>query len=340
MAWKVDWRVLVDGQDMTAAMRPYLISVSISDKDGTAGDTCQLQFDNAGGQIRMPQDGSKVKVYVEGVLKFDGTVDSVRSSGSRSGGRLLSVGAKGFDANGKVKQPQSFHMDDASLQEFLGKAAQSAGLSGIQIDPAFADMVRDYWSADGESFLHLGQKLERELGGIFKIRGDQAVLAKRGTGMAPGGGSLPVVIGRCGEGGNVISWDIEPISMRDRFKKSVVRYFDRPSASFKSSEVETGDDRAQVDRESLTNAADEDQAKAIGEGRKTDSKRDGGGGSVQLDLAIEAQPGATFILQGADPGTDGAYRIASVGLKVDRGGGSTTSLELKEPGEGAGTDER
>ena len=37
-------------------------------------------------------------------LSFRGVVDEVRSSGSRSAGRVLSISGKGFDAQGKAKQ--------------------------------------------------------------------------------------------------------------------------------------------------------------------------------------------------------------------------------------------
>ena len=56
---------------------------------------------------------------------FSGTVDSVRSSGSRGGGRTLKVTAKGFDSRGKVKEAQGFHKDDATLQDFLDQAAKN-----------------------------------------------------------------------------------------------------------------------------------------------------------------------------------------------------------------------
>ncbi|WP_108459212.1 phage late control D family protein [Devosia naphthalenivorans] len=338
MAWKVAWRVLVDGQDATDGMRPHLISVTVTDKDGTASDTCSLEFDDSGGQISLPRDGAKVQVYLDGVLVFSGTVDSVRSSGTRGGGRTLSVGAKGFDAKGKTKEPQSHHMDDATLQQFLDEAAAKAGLSGIQIDPAFANIKRDYWSADAESFLHIGQTLARELNATFKIRDDKAVLAQRGQGTSAVGGAMPTVVGIVGQ--NVISWSIAPITSRRKFAKTSVRYFDRASASFKSMVVETGIVGADAVNEVRSAAADEDQARAIGEGRKTEGEREGGEGSVELNLAVEAQAEGTFILSGARPGVDGTYRIVSVVKKADRGGGSTTLLELKQPGGGAGADDR
>lgn len=337
MPWKVDWRVFVDGQDMTAGMRNYLTRISVSDKAGSASDACSLEFDDAGGQVKLPAEGALVQVFLQGALVFTGKVDSVRSSGSRGGGRTLAVTAKGFDAKGKAKEPQSHHMDDATLQQFLDKAASNAGLSGAKIDPAFANMTRTYWSASGESFLHIGQKLARELGGTFKIRGDQAVLVKRGQGTNATGSPMPTVVGQVG--GNVISWSISPITGRPKFAKAKVRYFDRKSASFKELEVETGIE-ADATSEARTTAADEEQAKAIAEGRKTESEREGGEGTVDLDLEVTAQAEGTFILIGARPGVDGTYRIEGVTHKADRGGGSTTSLDLKQPAEGAGKDER
>lgn len=337
MPWVVDWRVLVDGQDMTDAMRPYLTRISVSDKAGSASDSCSLEFDDAGGQVQLPREGAGVVVYLQGAMIFNGKTDSVRSSGSRGGGRTLAVTAKGFDAKGKAKEPQSHHMDDATLQQFLDKAASNAGLSGVKIDPAFANIMRPYWSVAGESFLHVGQKLARELGGTFKIRGDQAVLVKRGQGTNAAGGAMPTVVGQVGR--NVISWSISPVTGRPKFSKSKVRYFDRKTASYKEIEVETGIEADATD-EARTTAADEEQAKAIAEGRKTESEREGGEGTVDLDLEVTAQAEGTFVLIGARPGVDGSYRIEGVTHKADRGGGSTTSLDLKQPAEGAGKDER
>lgn len=338
MPWTVKWAVLIAGQDMTSSMKPYLTQITVTDKDGTASDSCSMDFDDAAGQVKLPAKGASVEVYLQDVPVFRGTVDTVRSSGSRGGGRMLSVGAKGFDAGGKIKELQSHHMDDATLQQFMDKAASRAGLSGVTIDPVFAQVKRDYWSVTSENFLHLGQRLAREFGGTFKIRGDRAVLAKRGKGATPSGGAMPTVSGRVGV--NVISWEISPFSGRWQFSRAKVRYFDRQSASFKEVEVESQADHADATNEAETLSADEDQAKGIAEGRKAENEREGGKGTVVLDLEPTAQAEGTFVLSGARPGVDGTYRIAGVTHKADRGGGSTTSLELKQPDGGAGSDKR
>lgn len=338
--WKVEWKVFVDGKDMTNAMRPYLIEVEITDKDGSTSDTCSLTFDDTDGQVELPKDGASVEVFLNGGSKFKGTLDSVRSSGSRGGGRILRATAKGFDSRGKVKQPLLFHKDDATLQEFMDDAAKRAGISSVNLDPEFADVRRDYWSADSESFLHLGEKLARELGGTFKFRGDKAVIAKRGEGKSATGATMPTVAGIVGT--NVISWDIAPFRGRRSFTKAKVRYFDRKAADFKSKDVEFSLDRDLPESTNIIRAtvSDEGQANNVGDARKREAEREGGEGSVEMDLTVEAQAEASFILSGARAGVDGEYRIASVRHKADRGGGSTTSLEVKQPGGTAGKDTR
>lgn len=338
--WKVTWKVIVDGKDMTSAMRPYLIDIEITDKDGSASDTCSLSFDDTDGQVELPKDGASVEVFLNGVSKFKGTLDSVRSSGSRGGGRTLRVTAKGFDSRGKVKQPLLFHKDDATLQEFMNEAAEHAGMSSIKLDPDFGNLRRDYWSADGESFLHIGEKLAHEFGGTFKVRGDQAIIAKRGEGKATTGTTMPTITGIVGE--NVISWDIAPFKGRRSFTKAKVRYFDRKAADFKSKDVEFNLDRNLPESTNLVRATvgDESQADSVGEARKREAEREGGEGTVEMDLTVDAQAEATFTLSGARAGVDGEYRISSVRHRADRSGGSTTSLEVKQPGGSAGKDTR
>lgn len=339
MTWKVSWSVFVDGKDVTMNMRSYLTDISIADKDGTASDTCSLTFDDASGQALLPKDGAKVRVFLQGVMAFEGTVDAVRSSGARGGGRMLSVTAKGFDAKSKVKDGQRWHKDDATLQDAFEKAAEVAGLSGVVIDPALASIQRSYWSPDGETFLGWGQKLAREFGATFKIRGDKAVLAKRGDGLSAIGAAMPTVVALVP--GNVISWDISPVTNRGRFKRATVRYFDRDSATFKTEEVTVSNIQGvDASNEVQTDAADSEQAKSIAEGRKSESERDGGVGTIEMDLAVEAQAEGTVILSGARPGIDGTYRIVGVTHKANRSGGATTSLEIAQPQGDAGKDIR
>lgn len=331
-SWKVSWRVVVDGVDVTRRMRPYLIDISVSDQDGEASDACQLTLDDAGGVLKLPRTRRKVEVWVEGALLFSGLVDSVRSSGNRSGGREIRVTAKSMDAEGKVKEPQRLFRDDATLETFLSAAAGHAGLSGITVDPALGGITRDYWAADGESFLQLGQRLARELGATFKIRGDQAVFVPRGraTSLA----TVNAVVGQ-----NVISWSIAPLLGRPRHRASKARFFDRPAGQHRT--VVLGmDETADADTQARATVFDQGQADDVNASRASKARSEGGEGTIDMDLTLAAQAEAPLVMTGARAGVDGRYIIASATHKASRSGGSTTSVQVKQPEDGAGEDDR
>ena len=75
--WKVDWRVEVDGRDRSTNMRPFLLDIDIVDKDGTSSDTCNLTFDDTDGQVLLPPNGARLAVWLQGVQRFAGTVDTL-----------------------------------------------------------------------------------------------------------------------------------------------------------------------------------------------------------------------------------------------------------------------
>jgi phage protein D len=236
MAWSVSWEVTVDGEPMTDQMNPYLMSIDISDKDGTSSDTATLIYDDSDGQVQFPPTGARVVIAIDGVEVFEGITDEPRSTGARGQGMILTVPCKGFDSRGKVKESLNFHKDDATLQDFMDDAAKRAGVKSVLIDPELAQIRREYWSPGGANFLHLGENLARELGATFKLQGDTAVLAKRGEGGSPAGGTMPTVTATRGD--NLLSWDIAPKSERPRHQKARVRWFDRKGAKFKEEDID------------------------------------------------------------------------------------------------------
>lgn len=326
------WKVTVDGKDCSDKMNPYLISIEVQAKDGKTGDTSNLTFDDSNAQIEMPPKGALVQITLRGLQVFEGYTDELRSSGARGAGRIITVTSKSFNSAGKVKQPQDFHIDDKTLGDFLKKAAENAGLT-ITVDPAFADIKRDYWGADNESLLHLGNRLAQEYGATFKIQGTKAVFAQRGTGKTPSGATLPIIEGIVSDGtdGNLLAWDIAPYIGRPRHSKARGKHYDRPSATWKKVDVPIGEEP-----DSMTTPAhahhDEDSATHSARGAKSHALRQAGDGSAKILLNPKAQVEGTFVIRGARPGIDGAYRIVGVTHTLNRSEGSLTTLELKQPG--------
>ena len=335
--WTVDWKVEIAGQDLTASWRSVLQSISINDQAGEASDSCDLTLDDTGGQIRLPSKRMPLSVSLNGARVFSGFVDKVKSAGSRSSGRTLNINAKGFDSGGKAKEPQSFHLDDTDLGTYLGKLAERAGLK-ISVDPDLAGYVQDYWSADAESLISVGQQMARKFGGTFKIRGDQAILAKRGSMTAPSGSSLPVV--EAVWGSNLIDWSIAPRVPRRLFGAGEARWFDRASAQLRTTKL----DFSQPDFPALNFLrhvlARPEEADAVLDARKREGEWEGGDGTVTLDLTIAAVVEGQCRVSGARAGVDGTYLIGAVKHNANRSGGATTSLSLKQPGGRAGKDDR
>ncbi|MCB1460982.1 MAG: late control D family protein, partial [Nitratireductor sp.] len=316
------------GADFSSKLAPYLLDISVTDKAGAVSDSASISIDNTDGHAGVPQEGAPLVIFLEGAPVFNGVIDSVRCSGSRSGGRKIAINGKGFDPRSKAKEPQQLHQDDSSLQSFLGKVADSAGFS-LSIKGDLGSIERDYWAADGESLIHVGQRLARELNATFKLQGNKAVLAPRDE---PAG--LSVVAGIVGreQAGNVIDWDIAPYTGRPKFAQARVQWFDRKTAETKEEKVETpiegGGEASNLVR---SRAMDAEQAQRIGKGRGGENRREGGDGSVTLDLTVTAKAEGIFTLTGADAGADGIYRIESVTHSANRSGGSITKLELKQP---------
>lgn len=340
MPWKVDWKVEIEGEDRSETMGKYLISIEVEEGEGSEADKASLCFDDTAGQLKLPKKGQKVRIWLNDVEVFSGVLDDPEWSIARGSGRQLTVSAKGFDSRSKIKEPLNFHMDNATLKEFLTEAGKRADIDEIVIDPAFADIWRDFWSADDESFLHLGNRLAPEVGGTFKVKNRKAALAKRGGGKTPGGADMPVILVDCAK--TTTTLRVKPGVGRSDYSSTRIRYFDRKEAKWKEEDIEikTGEDAPKARDVVRFPKADREQAKLVGKGRKAAADRERGSGSATIDLDPTARVEGTARVVNAREGIDGDYRIRTAKHRANRSGGGTTDITIGEPGEGVGKDER
>lgn len=327
MSKRAVFMVTVAGTNITSTLSPVLISLSVSDKVGTHSDTATLEIDDTEGRIVMPQIGAPVIValgWEEGGVRvvFTGTVDEVKSSGSRSSGRTLTITAKGMDTTKKPKEAQQRHFDDMSVSDILKKAGEMAGVTDIEIDPSLASLTRKYFEMRDESFIHMGERLAREIGGNFRIQGTRAIMSKRG------GTYTAAVVAAWGK--NLHSWDISPALGRTQYSKVRARWYDALKAEWQEKEEST---KLSADARHDHRYAkfDENEAGQQTASDAATSERDAGDGSVTIEGNTEAIPDGLCIVTGARGGVDGAYRIESVTHTYSRGGGFVTQISLKQP---------
>lgn len=335
--------VTVNGNDISSAIMPRLINLSISDKAGSSSDTVSIDIDDKDGSVLLPSEGVSIEVSLgwkgEGVSKvFRGVVDEVKSTGSRSAGRVLSISGKGFDAQGKAKQTSEKHWDNKKLSDVFKDAAELAGIDKIKVDESLGSISRPYWAMQGESFIHFGERIAREVGGTFKISNDTAIIVKRNAGKSAGGQDLAVINAAYGD--NLISWDIAPVTGRPRYNKTKARWYDTKTGTWKTEEVEIQDEGAKAEFTVRHPASDADEAKQKANSSKADSERGRGGGTITIDGNADAKPEGGVSLTGARDGIDGTYLIDAVKHELSRGSGWTTVLDLQEPKGSAGKDSR
>lgn len=344
MVDRAAFMIMVAGNNVSHRFNQVLERLTVSDKAGTSSDTASITLDDRGAQIAMPQVGDPMQILLgwesRGVSEvFDGTVDTVRSAKTRGGGQTMVISAKGFDPKGKAKEPLEFHKDDATLQDFMSEAAGKAGLS-FQAQGALAKIKRPYWAATTESFIHLGERIAREVGGQFKIAGTKAIIYEKNSGQSVSGLALPTIYAVHGD--NLLEWDISPVFARPRFQQARARYYDPKQAKWleKLVEIPQQGPSSPATHTSRVTRADQDEAEgAAGESQKS-SERERGGGSVGLVGEPAAKPEGTCIVVGARPGIDGAYKIDGVEHDLSRSSGYHTKLDLKHPEGDVGSDSR
>jgi len=331
MSKRAAFMVTVAGSNITSTLSPVLISLSVSDKVGTHADTATLEIDDTDGRIVLPQIGAPVIVALgwdgEGVrVVFTGTVDEVKSGGSRSGGRTLTITAKGMDTTAGPKQTQQRHFDDTTVNDILTEAGKAAGVTEIEIDPSLAGIKRRYFEMRDESFIHAGERLAREIGGNFRIQGTRATMSKRG------GSYTASVMARWGD--NLHGWDLSPALGRPQFATMRARWYDPNEAKWKDTEQGTGLS-AEARHDHRYAKADEAEAGQQAGSDSATSQRDQAEGSVTIEGNTAAIPDGLCIISGARAGIDGAWRIEAVTHTYSRSSGFVSQLSLKAPGSAA-----
>lgn len=332
-----NYEVWLNGQNVTSRLDPLLKSIKVNRAAEAASDTCDIVLADADGRIALPSERASVLVRVNGAQLFRGFVSDVSCPFDKSGGRTLEIGASSVKNGSKVTEPVLRSQDDSSFQDVARKWGEKAGLN-VSVAGSITSVQRPYWIMQNESFISWGQRTAREIGASFKVIGDDAYFVAANEGVSASGKTLTPINAAFGR--NLISGSISPIISRPKFKDVEISYFDVKKGKRVNVSVGTGIDDVDAALRTVITAADEDEAKqkATATGKRSD--REKGGGSVVILGAEHAEPEAICNISGVRPGVDGGYRIATVGHDLTKGGGFSTTLDVKQPQNGAGIDTR
>jgi len=336
-------KVLVNGFDVTTALAQYLLKIHVTD---TGRSECTLELDDRDGRLDIPPVNANLVVQLgwqsQSLIQvFTGFIQEIEHSFDRANGRRMHViGTAGTTFADKAKSPFSAHMGTGappgqttgatnSVSAFLQQAAGFASTS-IDIHPYFNSIMRDYFAQTNESFLHLGQRLAEEHGGVFGFNSNNGKWQLTQAGQDPNGSPTGTINALWGD--NLINWKIHPFSARSSWQGSSQLFYDPGAAQWKKIASQFGLSMPWSIATAVFNMRNPAPSSQVATQQTQGASGTGeqyiGGGTILIDGEPSARWQMSVVLTGARPGVDGTYRIGKAEHDYERGGGYTTTLTV------------
>lgn len=191
------FRIVADGDDITAVIRERLISLSLTDEAGMQSDSLTVVLDDSAPQIRLPRTGAELRVwlgYGEHV-EFMGlyVVDGVTLSGPPEKMVLKASGAP-FEKStsySELQTQRSRSWQPQTVGELVRTIAAEHGLNPA-ITEAVAGEALGHIDQLGESDMNLLTRVASDMGMVAKANGGALVFVKKGEGKTASGRELRV----------------------------------------------------------------------------------------------------------------------------------------------------
>ncbi|WP_069337173.1 contractile injection system protein, VgrG/Pvc8 family [Sphingobium yanoikuyae] len=191
--------VIVDGKDISAMVRPRLISLSLTEKRGGEADQLDLVLDDSKGDLAIPKEGAIITLslgWAQGrdvakglVAKGRFKVDEAGHSGPPD---IITISARSADLQGdfRVRKERSWRAQ--TLGAIIGQIAADNGLEP-RIAADLAAIVVDVVDQDGKSDMALVRDLGKKYDAVATVKDRKLVFARVGAGVTSSGLAIPAL---------------------------------------------------------------------------------------------------------------------------------------------------
>lgn len=340
-----DFRLSIDGEDfsnpdpvaaalgivdITARVRPRLISLSLTEKRGSEADDLEIVLDDGDGRLSLPRKGAIIRLQLgwrQGGDVTVGLVDKGRfkvDEASWSGAPdQVTIRARSADLTGAFRKRREKGHKDTTLGAIAREVAAANGLEA-RVDPDLAGIAVPILTQHHESDMALLRRLGRQHDAVATVKDGKLILSPIGKGATASGKTLPsIVLTR-------VNGDGFKYSEVDRSAGAGVeaRWHDPDAGIRKTVKVGGGNGTPKRLRKVHHSEAD---ARAAAKAEASRSKR--GEATFEMSLAL-GQPGlypeTAVQLIGFKPPIDARkWIIAELGHRLEARGGLTTSLKLE-----------
>lgn len=325
-----DFKVTLDGVDLTDRIRPRLVSLRLSEKRGGDADQLEIVVDDSDGMLALPRAGATLAVQlgwragsdvtVGLVDKGRFTVDEIEHSGPPN---AVSIRAHAADFTSAIATRRDKSWHDTTLGAIVREIAGRNQLTA-RCAPALASIAIKAMAQTSESDIALLRRLGRENDAVATVKAGTLIFAPIGAAMTATGQPIPGLTIARGDGDR----HSFRIQKREEVGSVAADWHDRKGAKKKTVKVGAGTGetkrlaRTYASEEAARRAAKAEQTRAAREPRTLD-----------LGLALgrlDIYPDRPVTVQGFKGEMDAVkWVVADVSheLKADRGFTTAVTLE-------------
>ena len=321
------FEIKVNGKPVASIMIDRLISLTITDKEGVGSDSIDVDLNDGHPFAAIPKKGDKIEAslgYKEtGIIPFGSyTIDEPEIRCLPYG---MSIKGRGANVRDQLKQSRTRHWDDKTVGDILRDIAADNGLTPV-IDENVSNHKYSWFGQQGESDLHVAERLARLHGALFSVKDGRLVFTKRGNGKSARGKDLTAIV----VGPNDIIAGTCRINYAYRKKVRKVKAKTRDRLTAETVEIEEdSDDEGTADFTIKDNFASEEEAKRAAKSKAENLKSE----TVTTTVAVFGNPavraGAPFSYSGVRPEVDGVEFIIETAVHRISKSGYVTEITAK-----------
>lgn len=237
---KPDWKVTLDGVDLSDNLRPYLINLRVSERRGGEADQLDISLDDSTGSLEIPKAGALLSVSLgwkggagtrPGLTdKGSFTVDEAEHSGPPD---RITLRARSADFTAQWRKLRDQTWNQTTLGAVLREVAARQGVTA-KIAASLAAKPLALVTQSRESDHALINRLGREHDAVATVKQSSLIFVPMAGGRSASGEALPSVTIRRSEGDR----HRYSIEAREDWTGVVAKWHDKKAASEKLVKVE------------------------------------------------------------------------------------------------------
>ncbi|PPU45501.1 late control protein [Xanthomonas arboricola] len=188
------WRVVLDGTDLTERIAPRLLDLTLTECRGGEADQLDLRIHDHDGKMALPKRGVRLAVALgwkaTGLIdKGTFIVDEVEYSGSPD---IITVRARSADLTAEMRTRRERSWHNTTLGAVLNALAGEHGLKP-RVAEALARTKLPHLDQANESNMNLLTRLGQRFDAVATVKAGALVFAPIGAGTTATGKPLPTV---------------------------------------------------------------------------------------------------------------------------------------------------